>query len=195
MSTILVIGTEKGAWIARSDKSRSKWKVDGPIFKGWKVTAATRDRKRWLLGVASQVYGATIQASDDLKEWRQLPKGPAYAEGGKRKLTQIWRIHADDGRVLAGVDEAGLFGSGDRGETWSPFDGLNEHPTRDAWQPGNGGLCAHSILTDPKNPQRMWCGISAVGVWRTDDGGKTWRAKNEGVPIILEDKTHKDIGY
>jgi len=41
----------------------------------------------------------------------------------------------------------------------------------------------------------MWCGISAVGVFRTDDGGRTWQSKNRGVTVVLEDKTTRDIGY
>jgi hypothetical protein len=192
MVTVMV-GTEKGAWIFRS--AGAGWKVEDPIFKGWKVTAATRDKRgRTFAGVASFVYGTTIQSSTDLAKWTQAPAGPAYPEGGKRKLKQIWRIHADDGRYLAGVDEAGLFSSED-GDSWKPVAALNEHPSSAAWQPGNGGLCAHAILADAKNPRRLWCGISAVGVFRTDDGGATWVAKNQGVPVILEDKDHKDIGY
>jgi len=41
----------------------------------------------------------------------------------------------------------------------------------------------------------MWCGISAVGVFRTDDGGRTWHPKNKGVTVVLEDKIYKDVGY
>ncbi|MCZ6598770.1 MAG: sialidase family protein, partial [Planctomycetota bacterium] len=84
--------------------------------------------------------------------------------------------------------------STDGGETWEPVEGLNEHPTRSAWFPGAGGLCAHAVLFDPNDAQRVWCGISAVGLFRTDDGGLTWSSKNEGIPAVIEDKDHKDIG-
>lgn len=50
------------------------------------------------------------------------------------------------------------------------------------WFPGNGGLCLHTILVDPKNAKRMWVGISAVGMFRTRDGGETWTAINNGLP-------------
>jgi hypothetical protein len=196
MSVLLVIGTEKGAFVFRSDDARRTWKLEGPIFKGWRVTAITRDRReRFLAGVASFVYGATIQMSSDLSQWTQAPHGPSYAKESGRSLKQIWRIHATDSTLYAGVDEAGLFRSDDEGHAWKPVAGLNEHSTRAAWQPGNGGLCAHSILVDPKNAKRVWCGISAVGVFRSDDGGETWHPKNNGVPVIIEDKEHKDIGY
>ena len=194
MNVLLVVGTEKGAWLVRSDESRAKWSIEGPAFKGWRVTAAARDRNgRTFLGVTSFVYGTTVQVSDDLESWRQITKGPSYPENGPRKLQQIWRFLPDrDGRVYAGVAEAGLFLSEDRGESWSPVAGLNDHPTREAWLPGAGGLCAHSILAAG---DRLWCGISSAGVFRSDDGGRSWHAKNTGVPVIAEDKVHKDIGY
>ena len=83
--------------------------------------------------------------------------------------------------VYAGVSEAGLFRSLDRGRSWQPLRGLNEHPTRPEWIPGAGGLGAHSILVSDDATPRIWAGISAAGVFRSDDGGETWAEKNDGV--------------
>ncbi|HET6623065.1 MAG TPA: hypothetical protein VFG70_00935, partial [Gaiellaceae bacterium] len=47
--------------------------------------------------------------------------------------------------------------------------------------PGGGGMCLHSIATWPGDPSRLALGISAVGVWLSDDAGKTWRHGNEGL--------------
>src|SRR2546426_2469148 len=90
MRTLLIIGTDKGAFLARSDAARTAWTIEGPLFKGWRITAIGRDGGRTFLGVNSFVYGATIQASDDLAKWRQVD-GPAYPKDGARKLTQIWK--------------------------------------------------------------------------------------------------------
>jgi len=96
MGVFLIVGTEKGAFLVRADDARARWRVEGPVFKGWKVTAAARDPGgRYYLGVASPVYGPTIQLSDDLAAWRQAPGGPSYPQGGTRKLTQIWRVHTE----------------------------------------------------------------------------------------------------
>lgn len=182
---MIFVGTVKGAFLVDGSK------IEGPLFKGWKVTTSARDEKgRTFVGLASDVYGASIQVSDDLKKWRQIEKGPAYPEGGP-KMKQIWTIRPG-ATMYAGVDEAGLFESADRGESWKPVPSLNDHPTRKAWYPGAGGLCAHVVLTAGS---RVWVGISAVGVWRSDDSGKTWAAKNAGVPAVVEDKEHKDIGF
>lgn len=196
MSVQLLIGTDKGGFLATANGSRRDWSIDGPLFKGWKVTASARDEHgRVLLATSSFVYGAAIQISDDLTNWRQAEQGPAWPDGSGRKLNQIWTINAEHNRYYLGVDEAGLFSSDDRGESWQPVDSLNEHPTRSGWQPGAGGLCLHSILIDPTSPDRIWVGISAVGVFRSDDGGRTWSPKNTGVPHVLEDEKHKEIGF
>jgi hypothetical protein len=196
MKVTVIVGTDKGGFLLRSDEARKSWNLEGPFFKGWKVTTSARTPSgRWLAGTASFVYGAAIQASDDLKEWSQIESGPAYPEGGINKLNQIWTLRTGEKRHYAGVDTAGMFYSDDDASTWHPVATLNDHPTRPNWFPGNGGLCAHSIVVDPQNSNRIWCGISAVGCWRSDDGGDTWHAKNEGVPLVIEDKTHKDIGY
>jgi len=196
MRIVTLIGTEKGAFLGRSDVHRRDWTIEGPLFKGWRVTAAARTPSgRYLLATASQVYGPALHASPDLSNWKQIEQRPAYPEGSDRKLNQIWTIRCTPNRHYAGVDVAGLFTSDDDGESWTPVRALNDHPTRGSWFPGAGGLCAHVVLVDPHRPERIWCGISAVGVWRSDDGGTSWRAKNQGVRCVIEDKDTSEIGY
>jgi photosystem II stability/assembly factor-like uncharacterized protein len=69
----------------------------------------------------------------------------------------------------------------DAGTSWSLVQGLHDHPHRPQWQPGGGGLCLHTILPDPSNAQRLFIAISTGGVYRTDDGGKNWQPRNQGV--------------
>jgi photosystem II stability/assembly factor-like uncharacterized protein len=196
MRIVLIVGTEKGAFVCTSNRERSSWEIRGPEFKGWKVTASGRSPSgRWFLSTASQVYGAAIHTGTDLQRWHQIERGPAYPEGGDRKLNQIWTMHCGPDRHYAGVDTAGLFASDDDGESWQPVSALNDHRTRPSWFPGAGGLCAHSVLVDPARPERLWVGISAVGVWRSDDRGKSWQAKNDGVRNMAEDKEHPEIGF
>lgn len=199
MQVQVLIGTVKGAFVLKSDADRNRWSIEGPHFKGWKVTACSRDEKtkQFILGTASDVYGPALHTGPALtcEAMTQVKAGPSYPEEGKRKLNQIWRIVTSDDAYWAGVDEAGLFRSEDQGQTWQPVEGLNEHPTRSGWYPGAGGLCAHSILLDPRDASRVWCGISAVGMFRSDDGGQTWTPKNQGVPIIIPDQESSEIGF
>jgi photosystem II stability/assembly factor-like uncharacterized protein len=191
----LVVGTVKGGFVFSSD-DRETWRPEAPIFRGWKLTAITRSRSgRFLAGVSSFVYGTVVSVSDDLVDWRQISDGPAYDGDSGIKLQQIWRFNVATDTIFAGVAEAGLFRSDNDGETWQPVEGLNHHPTRSNWVPGAGGMCAHALLVDPRNPDRIWCGISAVGVFRSDNGGQTWAAKNAGVKKTVADIEHPDIGF
>ncbi|MBN9556262.1 MAG: exo-alpha-sialidase [Alphaproteobacteria bacterium] len=207
MSVSLIAGTPKGAAILTS-KDRERWDLHFEL-PGWPVTASARDdRGRYYIAVNSPNYGVALFASDDLKSWKQLDAAPRYRpedrgnpehhrivgaadfEGvlkhGGRFVDQIWTLHWAHGTLYAGVSEAGLFASRDRGESWQPVDGFNNQPSRDTWVPGAGGLGAHTILSDAKNPDRLWVGVSAAGFFRTDDGGKTWAPKNKGVDPSVE---------
>lgn len=191
--TKLAIGTEKGAYVLDDDSGA--WTVMGPIFPGWKVTAfGQAPDGTHLASVGSNWFGVGIHRSPDFRAWEQTESPPAWPEETERKMEQIWTFHTDGERVWAGVAHAGLFTSGDGGFTWEPVSGLNEHRTRSEWQPGLGGLCAHRVKIDGS---RQWVAISAVGVFRSDDGGHTWEPKNDGVaPVGLpDDAPRPEVGY
>ncbi|HKZ29593.1 MAG TPA: exo-alpha-sialidase [Acidimicrobiia bacterium] len=196
MGVTVAVGTEKGAYLLRSDGARGDWDLEGPLFKGWKVTTfGEAGDGTYLFATGSNWFGAALHRSSDLKEWTQIVDGPTWPEGGDRKLTQIWTLTRAGDTLYAGVDEAGLFRSEDHGDTWQPVDELNEHPTRSAWQPGLGGLAAHRVVVDEGDPDRIWVAISAVGVFRSDDGGASWVAKNRGVQRTVDAEDFEDIGY
>jgi photosystem II stability/assembly factor-like uncharacterized protein len=186
-STELYAATTKGIFRYRSDANRKNWTMEGPMLPGWEAYSVLRLRDgRLLAGTSHFSYGATVRMSDDNgASWVQGTAQPAYPADKGWKLTKIWQLvqHPTDDRIVyAGVDEAGLFVSHDRGDTWKEVDSLTSDPMRPKWFPGGGGLCLHTILIDPKNPNRMWLGISAVGAFRSDDGGQSWKNLNKTLP-------------
>lgn len=194
MTIVIGIGTVKGAWFATSD-DRQTWTISGPHHRGWEVNAFGRSPGgAYLLGTGSSWYGAAVHRSEDLAEWDQVVAGPAYDADRNSKLERIWNFAAANNRIYAGVADAGLFSSDDDANTWHPVTALNEHATRDRWQPGFGGLALHRIIVDPANPDRVWVAISAVGVFATTDGGNSWEPRNDGVQITVPGD-ESDIGY
>jgi photosystem II stability/assembly factor-like uncharacterized protein len=100
------------------------------------------------------------------------------------EFKRVWHLEpslTDPDTVYAGVEDAALFRSTDAGKSWHELPGLRGHGTGPKWQPGAGGLCLHTILIDPSNPERIFIAISAAGAFRTDDGGKTWKPINRGL--------------
>lgn len=184
---VLMVGTTKGAFFFHSDERRRDWRMTGPHLAGWEVYSLLGDGRsgRVFAGTSHWVYGPTIRVSDDLGEtWTEVPGTPRYPEESGFKLERIWQIvphPSEPGTLFAGVEEAGLFVSRDGGDTWSEVASLTAHPTRPSWFPGGGGLCLHTVLADPANPRRWWVAMSAVGVFRTDDGGASWKVCNEGL--------------
>ena len=198
-STLVLVGTTKGAFIFSSDDAREEWTVDGPHFPGEAVYSMAYDqragRSRLLVGVHSNHWGATVRFSDDLGLSWSGPERQAirFPESSGLSLAQVWQIMPgrpeEPDVVWAGVEPAALFRSDDAGESWEPVKGLLEHEHRPRWQPGGGGLCLHTIVLDPTNRDRMAIAISTAGFYRTDDGGATWRPRNSGVrAVFLPDK-------
>lgn len=201
---LLLVGTEKGAFVLSSNEAREHWEIRGPLHKGWKVNDLQLDMRGeppvlWA-AVGHFVYGPSVQRSFDLgKTWEPIKHGPKYGADANWKLNDIWSIvpgRADEPEVLyAGVADAGIFVSRDGGDHWEEMTGLTKHESRSEWSPGGGGLCCHTILLHPNDKNRMWIGISSVGVFQSDDGGENWTTKNTGLTKTVEEETQKDVGY
>jgi photosystem II stability/assembly factor-like uncharacterized protein len=100
------------------------------------------------------------------------------------EFERVWHLEpslTDPDVVLAGVEDAALFASTDGGKSWSEKSGLRSHTSGSMWQPGAGGMCLHTILVSPADPNRIFVAISSAGAFRTDDGGTTWKPINKGL--------------
>ena len=201
----VLVGTRKGAFVLSADGKRDKWEVSGPHFAGWEifhVKGSPADPDRIYASQHSDWFGQLIQRSNDGgKTWE--PAGNKFAYEGVPgthqwydgtphpwEFRRVWHLEpspTDADLVYAGAEDAALFRTADGGQTWEELPGLRGHGSGSSWQPGAGGLCLHTILIDPANRDRLFVAISAAGAFRTDDGGKTWKAinrglKSEGIP-------------
>ncbi len=187
-SILLLVGTSKGAFIFRSDERRRKWSLDGPFFRGLNVhhfVLDPRDRETLFAATFSDWWGCDIQRSrDGGRTWQRTKGGVRYAKNSGLSVKCVWHIRPGSSRergvVYAGVDPAGLFRSEDGGNTWEEVLGINRHPTRKRWFPGKGGLILHSIVPESSDGSKMSIAISAAGVFRTENGGRTWEPRNRG---------------
>ena len=104
------------------------------------------------------------------------------------EFKRIWHLEpslTDPDTVYAGAEDAALFKTVDGGRTWQELAGLRKTKGH-LWQPGAGGMCLHTIILDPTNPNRIFIAISAAGAFRTDDGGQTWKPINRGLKSNYE---------
>jgi hypothetical protein len=192
-------GTRKGAFVFRS-RDRKKWKVEGPFFRGMEVNHVAQDSRepnRFYAAVNSAWFGAHIHASTDGgKTWKLSEEGLEVKSLPGKSLARVWRIEpgaADDkGAVYAGGDPGVLFRSADWGKSWSEVPSLNNHATRDRWNPGAGGMCLHSIQC--LGAGRIIVAISAAGAFRSSDGGASWTPYNQGVRADFMPMKYPEVG-
>jgi BNR/Asp-box repeat len=114
------------------------------------------------------------------------------------EFKRVWHLEpslSDPDMVYAGVEDAAIFRSADGGKNWQELPGLRGHGTGPKWQPGAGGMCLHTIILDPSNPQRMWIAISAAGAFRSDDGGKSWTPINRGLRSQYIPDPNAEVGH
>jgi hypothetical protein len=209
----VLVGTRKGAFVLSSDASRKSWKVDGPHFAGWEIyhlKSSPADPNRLYASQSSGWFGQVLQRSDDGgMTWAAAGNQFAY-EGAVGTHTwydgsphpyefkRVWHLEpslTDPDTVYAGVEDAALFKSTDAGQTWGELPALRQHESAAGWAPGAGGLCLHTIVIDPTNNDRMFIAISAAGVFRTEDGGKSWRPANHGLRSNTIPDPDAEVGH
>ena len=207
------MGTRKGAFVLNSDAKRQQWEVNGPFFGGWEiyhVKGSPANPERLYASQSSGWFGQLIQRSEDGgKTWE--PAGNKFEYDGDRGTHQwydgtphpwdfkrVWHLEpalGDPDTVYAGIEDAALFRSTDAGLTWHELNGLRGHGSGSRWAPGAGGMGLHTILIDPRNPQRIFVAISAAGVFRSEDGGATWQAINRGLHSLHIPDPTAEVGH
>ena len=200
-SVALLIGTRKGAFVLRGDRTRRTWKLSAPMFLGHivhHVVLDPRDRRTMLMAASTGHLGPTVFRSTDLgKTWKEAKTPPAFPkvpEGQKGRVVGhvFWLTPghpSEPGLWYAGTSPQGLFRSNDGGVTWEPFSSINDDPQYREWmgsvQDGTpDGPKLHSIIVDPRNSKHLYFAMSGGGVHESVDGGRTWTPIVQGLEVV-----------
>jgi hypothetical protein len=198
-SHMLLVGTRKGCFVLESD-DRSDWSIRGPYCDGWPIYHAVRDAESGTIfaAAASEWHGSGVWRSGDLGEsWQLSSEGLSY-DGTDQKLSKVSGLTAAHGRLLAGVENAGVFPSRDGGATFSLLSTLEGQPGRPDWNdpdqqpPGHLGLPA--VLPHPTEPEHFWAVVQGVGIFETADDGESWTPRNKGLRAEWP-RPHDDVGF
>ena len=198
----ILVGTTKGVFLIGSDTQRIHWDIEGPHCDLWPINHVIGDRASgylWAAGGSSwhgagvwrstnggSTWGLCKLADGDVDTWRS--NNPEIAEQLGLTTTRpgpftgsfnsVWSLGRSKNTLYAGTRPATLLRSRDHGETWEKVHGLTDHPSAPDWTPGGAGLTLHTIVSHPEDTQKLWVGISAAGVFATEDGGETWERRN-----------------
>ena len=114
------------------------------------------------------------------------------------EFARVWHLepsHDDPDTCYAGVEDAALFRTTDGGASWQELPALRGHESGPDWSPGAGGMCLHTIVIDPNDPDRIFCAISAAGAFRSDDGGQSWKPINQGLVSDFIPNPTAEVGH
>lgn len=196
----LLLGTTKGAFLIDGGPDRQGWRVRGPFCGGWPINHVIGDPASGTIwaGGGGDWHGAGVWRSPDGGETWQLTKlskgkiddwaandpdfarmiGWSPAPAPFDQFSQIWSLGLAHGTLYAGTKPANLLASRDGGQSFARVESLTDHPSASSWQGGAAGLVLHTIVASPQDPQKLWVGISAAGVFASEDGGASWERRN-----------------
>ena len=154
----VLVGTRKGAFVLSSDGKRKTWEVAGPHFPGWEIyhlKGSPADPNRIYASQTSGWFGQVIQRSDDGgKSWEAPGGGVTTAPGG----------------MPAG--ESNKFVYDDSQETGKP---LTTHQFYDGTQKPWVFKRVWHLEPSLDDPDAVYAGVEDAALFRSTDGGKSWR--------------------
>ena len=197
--------------VARDPYTGTGWAALGFGHWGAKLSRSDDDGKTW-------TDAAQVKYPPDARhllppmpdENGDIPEGAVQLKPAT--LLKLWVLGFGPGRVYVGTIPGGLFVSEDNGKSFALNRPLWNHESRGGdlsngaegrkteWfgTPASEGEFApgiHSVVVDPKDPQRVLIAISTAGVLETTDGGKTWRGRNKGMTNDYLPEKEADWGH
>ena len=196
---LILLGTKKGVFIAESDDGRRVVVAEGAVLRDLADEPRGRrpgDRHDLRRRRQCLVRPGGVEIDRPRRDVEPFERGARLCAKARSRSSRAGASASPTAIVYAGVQPAGLFRSGDGGESWEQVKGLSDHPTRPQWNPGGAGLILHSLVIDPDDHDRLWVGISAAGVFHSADGGKTWEPRNKGTraDFMPDDQRYPEFG-
>ncbi len=95
----------------------------------------------------------------------------------------MWRAERKPWTLIDASRDGGVWKTADGGDTWTRL----TDPDQDNGLPSEILFGRIGLAISPADPDRVWALISAPdphgGIWRSDDGGKSWDQGEPGSPI------------
>ena len=175
--------TDFGRTWTHSSEGLAYEEGEKPISAVWSLAA--KDGRLY-----AGVEPAGLFSSDDNGEtWSHIaglqkhPTRPEWQPGGAGLILHHILPHPeDDNQIWIGMSSVGVFHTADGGETWEP----RNRGTRNDYMPEDQrypefGQCVHSLTLAAGMPDRLYQ-QNHCGMYRSDDGGKSWQSIEKGLP-------------
>jgi photosystem II stability/assembly factor-like uncharacterized protein len=187
-------------FVARDPHTGALWALLGHGHWGAKLSRSDDGGGTWHDGPpitypeGARYIGVAMPGEDD------DPAAPPKTTYRDATLLKLWCLaFGAPGRIYIGTIPGGLFVSEDGGNSFALNLPLWNHESRGgnlfegdgtgithwfgtpASESGEFAPGIHSILVDPRNPNRILVAVSTAGVLESTDGGRSWRGRNQGM--------------
>lgn len=155
-----------GASLFRTNDRWSSWsRVGAQLPASYLSSVAVAPQNANLVYFSIWDHGGVFRSSDGGETWAPVFRGlPDDLVG------DVVVPAGPSGTVFVTAPQRGFFRSRDQGETWTDVTPPEPVPN------------FNRILAHPQRPERL-VAYTHGGLWRSDDGGDTWRQWNAGLPL------------
>lgn len=203
-------------FVARDPNTGRLWALLGHGHWGAKLSISDDNGASWADNPFQIKYpdGARFIAQDMFED-ADSDDGVGFKISVKpATLQKLWVIgFGSDGAIYVGTIPGGLFVSRDGGASFELNLGLWNHESRGGdlfagegtgetkWfgtPASEGGVFApgiHSVIVDPRDPQRILVAVSTAGVIESTDGGQTWHSRNRGMTMDHDPNPEAEWGH
>ncbi len=174
--------TDLGASWTHSSEGLAYQEGEEPIKSVWSLAPADGSL------YAGVEPAGLFQSEDGGTSWRHVaglrdhPTRPNWQPGAGGLILHSMVVRPDERQIWVAISAAGVFHTGDGGETWEP----RNRGTRADFNPEDQrypewGQCVHCLVQAPGTSGRLYQ-QNHCGMYRSDDGALTWQSIEAGLP-------------
>lgn len=186
-ATRLLVGTAKGIVVFERAPG-TDWRVTGSALDGHHISSMASEPVRG--GLFAGVHrGGVFYSPDQGRSWEERSHGIS--------IPHVYSLAAaaENGLpvLYAGTEPASAFVTRDEGRHWEELPGFAEMKGKEKWDFPMPPHLAHAkaITIDPRHPEVIYVGVEQGGLFKTNDGGRTWRELDSY--WTPEDEVYRDI--
>ncbi|HEY3917245.1 MAG TPA: hypothetical protein VGL83_05610 [Stellaceae bacterium] len=170
-STRLLVGTAKGVALLERAPGQ-EWRHAGTMIADQHISSLLIEPVNG--GTYAGVHRGGVFFSPDLgKRWEPRSAGISI----NHVYSLLSTIENGQPVLYAGTEPPAVFCSRDQGRGWEELPGWRDMPGKDKWVFPMPPHIPHakSMAVDPRDPRVIYVGVEQAGLFKTTDGGRTWR--------------------